>query len=239
MAQAYVENTMNQEAYNIAFAGNFILRFLLIFAIALTMRLREASKKLEMERIRAELSSLKSQVNPHFLFNTLNGIYGQALGRSELTADSIARLSSLMRYVLTEASNEQVSLDHEIEYIRNYIHLQRIRLTEKTEIIFDIQGETHLHSVPPLVLINFIENAFKYGVSTEVSSSVEIRLVAEVNRVFFSVKNMKVRPELQQSANSGIGLENSKRRLELTYGARHKLDIKEDDENFIVNLTLD
>jgi LytS/YehU family sensor histidine kinase len=177
-------------------------------------------------------------VNPHFLFNTLNGIYGQALGRSELTADSIARLSSLMRYVLTEASNEQVNLDHEVEYIRNYIHLQRIRLTEKTEIIFDIQGETHLHSVPPLIFINFIENAFKYGVSTELPSIVEIHLIAEVNRVFFSVKNRKLRPEGQQASNSQIGLENSKRRLELSYGSRHKLDILENEEYFTVNLTI-
>ncbi|MEN8230901.1 MAG: histidine kinase [Bacteroidota bacterium] len=110
-------------------------------------------------RIKAEFSALKSQINPHFLFNTLKGIYGQTITRSDQTADSVAKSSSMMRYVLTESDTEKVSLESEIAYIKSYLHLQQIRLTEKTKVDFKVSGDTSSVQIHPLLFISFIENA--------------------------------------------------------------------------------
>lgn len=202
------------------FQLGFNIRIFLLFFVALGIFLFKKLKNNELERNKAELAFLKSQINPHFLFNTLNGIYAQAITNSEKTADSISQLSSLMRYTMTEANEEWVSLIKEINYIESYINLQRIRLTEKTKIKFDIEGNLEDKKIRPLILINFIENAFKYGVSTEINSEIviEIKIVAKELQLFVSNAIFA-----KQVVSSELGLKNVTERLKRTCPEQYKL----------------
>ncbi|MEN8202769.1 MAG: histidine kinase [Bacteroidota bacterium] len=224
---------------NTGIPGNFLSRFLLIFIVSLGLRYRERMKQLESDRIKAELSALKSQINPHFLFNTLNSIYGQALSRSDQTADSIAKLSSMMRYVLTESDAEKVGLDSEIAYITSYVHLQRIRLTDRTDVVFEVTGNTASAQIPPLLFISFIENAFKYGISNETKSRIMIKIAREKEGLSVQVSNHKVMKVNNNSMSNNIGIHNTRRRLDLLYGERYSLDIAEDEHWFHVNLKIE
>jgi sensor histidine kinase YesM len=217
---------------------NFLTRFLMVYFASLVLGYRERSKQLETDKKNAELSALRSQINPHFLFNTLNGIYGQAISRSDQTAPSISRLSSIMRYVLTETAEDKVSLDREIEYINNFIHLQKIRLTEKTTVNFDVDGDTASISIPPLLFINLIENAFKYGVSTEKESTIKIRISAKQGSVAVLIRNDKISGGKIDARLSHTGIENTRRRLDLLYGKNYSLEILEDEHQFSTNLKI-
>ena len=195
-------------------------------------------QEIEHEKLGTELSFLKSQINPHFLFNTLNNIYSLALVRSDATADAVLKLSSIMRYVLSETKNDTVALDKEIQFIKHYIELQKVRLTDKVTIEFVIVGETDGKEIAPLILIPFVENAFKYGVSTKEKSKLFFEIKAIENGIYFTSRNDIVSQETQSDDNTGIGLKNTKRRLELLYGEKHKLSVTDENNQFIVNLIL-
>ena len=157
------------------------------------------------------MNALKAQINPHFLFNTLNGIYGLSLTNSTKTSDSILKLSSIMRYVLTETNTDLVYLKHELDYIDNYIDLQKIRLTDKTSINYTITGDLADQKVPPLLFINFIENAFKYGLSNEVNTTIEIQIQIQKNKLTLIVKNNKISDRFNEQISSNIGMPNIKK----------------------------
>ena len=218
---------------------NYSTRFLLIFIISLGMRLNLRLKQVESDKIKAELSSLKAQINPHFLFNILNDIYGQAIINSEHTADSIAKLASMMRHVLTEVNRDVISLEKEVIYLRSYIALQTLRLTDKTKVSFEVKGNIDSQQIPPLLFINFIENAFKYGVSNEIESTIIIILNAQADTIFLRVKNDKVSVKEDKEDSHNVGIENTKRRLELIFGNHYTLEINANDKTFEVNLKLD
>ena len=195
------------------------------------------AKEIANEKLKAELSFLKAQINPHFLFNTLNNIYALASAQSEHTAAAVMKLSSIMRYVLTEARNDLVPLEKEIQFTSHYIELQKMRLTDKTIIEFSVRGEPLGRQIAPLLLLPFVENAFKYGISTREYSPIKILLEIKDNSLYFSICNHKfLNTLLRVSDNTGIGISNTKRRLDLFYEERYSLDIQDKSNEFIVHL---
>jgi two-component system, LytTR family, sensor kinase len=220
--------------------------FLLVFAISTGVKVidqwfqsEKRNKEIENEKLTTELFFLKSQINPHFLFNTLNNIYSLAAAQSEKTAEAVMKLSSIMRYVLTEVKNDCVPLEKEIQFITHYIELQKLRLTDKSKVEFNVVGDTAGRQISPLLFLPFVENAFKYGISTRELSPIIILLEIKNPDLYFTVKNNKHTTTLLKSAgNTGIGIQNAKRRLELLYKNRYQLDIAEDATTYSVNLNL-
>ncbi len=190
--------------------------------------------KLENEKLIAELAFLKSQINPHFLFNSLNNIYSLAYQKSVKTPEAILKLSEIMRYMLYESNENKVALSDEIRYLENYIELQKLRFKDKTHIKFEINGNIQDQVITPLVLISFVENAFKHGLATDEANPITIVLKTDPGKLFFKVSNKK--SSQNKDETGGIGLHNVKRRLDLIYKDQYCLHI--DDRNDIYNCEL-
>jgi sensor histidine kinase YesM len=194
-------------------------------------------KKVENEKVSSELQFLKTQLNPHFLFNSLNTIYSLSVKSSNYTSDAVMSLSELMRYMLYEADKDRVPLRKELEYIKNYVQLQKLRLSDSANVLLKMSGEDKGKEVPPLLFISFIENAFKYGTDYQGKTYVKINLKIEPNRIFFMVEN-KIGVHIKKQKSSGVGLENIKNRLRLLYPKNHELKIFDDGSTFRVELGL-
>lgn len=195
-------------------------------------------KEAEQKQVSAELAFLKSQINPHFLFNTLNNIYALCHRNNDSeSAEAIAKLSGLMRYMLFGSATSTVKLKDEIEYLHNYLDLQKMRINKNIEVTFTVNGECENFEIAPLLLIPFVENAFKYGLSYVAESFVRIECIVNDRQLIFKVQNT-VHERGKNDLSSGIGLENVKRRLELLYPGKHTMQIKEDNSIFDVELTL-
>lgn len=195
-------------------------------------------RMLENANLNAEVNFLKSQINPHFLFNTLNGIYSQAHNKSENTEYSILKLSDLLRYVLYESGEEKVPLEKDIQYINNYIDLQRLRISSKVTINYSVQGAQYPLSIAPLLLISFIENAFKHGISYSQASTINVEIEIFEKTLTLKVSNPVVKNDTF-TTGGGLGLKNVKRRLELLYYGKYSLDIHHTDNLYFVYLKLD
>lgn len=191
----------------------------------------------EADKASAELSFLKAQINPHFLFNTLNNIYTLAVMKDDNAPDSIMKLSNIMRYVTDDANEDFVSLQSEVDCINDYIELQRLRLGEKTAIDIDISGNIGLKKIAPLILMTFIENVFKYGVSKHERSAIVIKIQATETEIAFFCEN-RIFQDVNESNRTGIGLKNTRKRLEHLYAGRHSLTITSQNNFYTVNLTL-
>lgn len=191
----------------------------------------------EAGKANAELSFLKAQINPHFLFNTLNNIYSLAVTGSPHTPGAILKLSGMMRYMTDEASRDFVSLEEEIECISNYIDLQRIRLNTQVSINFSVSGNTPGKEIAPLVLMTFIENVFKYGISSHESSEIIIKLFTGEQSVDFFCQN-RIFSSKQKAGRTGIGISNTRKRLEHLYPSGHTLSIISKDDLYTVHLSL-
>lgn len=215
-----------------------LIRFMLVFFISLMMKINMRYKAVQKEKVTSELSYLKSQINPHFLFNTLNGIYSLAVKKSEKTPDAIVALSGMMRYVLNEANNELVPLEKEIDYIQSYIDLQQNRFGSTLDLSLSIEGLESGYKIAPLILISFIENAFKYGVNPEEHSRISIVINQYAGELMFRVTNNKVSVRSEEVSQTGIGLENTLARLQLLYPAQHDISITDNDHEYIVFLIL-
>ncbi|MEA3426542.1 MAG: sensor histidine kinase [Bacteroidota bacterium] len=220
--------------------------FLLIFTVGTCisviqrwLQTEQNRKETENEKLNTELSFLKSQVNPHFFFNTLNNIYSLAVVRSEKTAPAVMKLSSIMRYILTETQRDLVPLQNEVDFTNNFIDLQKVRLTDKVTLDFSTEGSVDNLLVAPLLFIPFVENAFKYGVSTKEASTISIKIRTEGNTIHFSAVNYIVPSENNLTENTGIGINNVKRRLELMYPGKHKLSSFEKDNYYHVYLEIE
>jgi sensor histidine kinase YesM len=199
--------------------------------------LENKRKQLENEKLVAELNYLKAQINPHFLFNTLHNLNYLVYSGSKSATDVIIKLSNIMRYMIYEASKEKVLLTHELNYIRDYIHLESIRLNNAFNLTFETDGEVQQVEIAPLVLITLIENAFKHGVRDSVKDCwIQINLLVSDSIISFWVEN-KILPANIVDHPSGFGLENLRKRLSLTYPDRHLLTIKETDTTYRINLT--
>ncbi|MEZ4687735.1 MAG: histidine kinase [Bacteroidia bacterium] len=201
---------------------------------------QKTRRKIEGEKLKAELAALKHQINPHFLFNVLNSLYGSALENDdEPTAEGIAKLSHMMRYMLYESNDDAVSLQKELDYIQDYITLQRMRISEEVEVSFHIHGEPGGHFIPPMILQPFVENAFKYGISQVRPSSIEIQVEIATRHLHFSVKNTR-HPVIQEDTrNKGIGLKNVRKRLDLLCRNCYQLDVQADEQFFTIQLDLE
>jgi two-component system, LytTR family, sensor histidine kinase AlgZ len=195
-------------------------------------------KEVETEKLTAELNFLKAQINPHFLFNTLNNLYYLAYSKSPNTTEVIAKLSQVMRYMIHDSNHPRVLLSKEIEYMENYIALEKLRLNDQTTITFNIQGNTAKVKVAPLILITFLENAFKHGI-TNTSSASWINILIEIvdNELIYVVENSKTNGA-EQTEKSGIGLANVRRRLELLYPRRHELKVEDHADRYYIELKL-
>ncbi len=195
------------------------------------------SKQLETEKLNAELNWLKLQINPHFLFNTLNSIYSQAHLKSNDTEKSILKFSDIMRYVVYDSHEEKVSLRKDLNYIKNYIDLQTLRLSRHCKVSYHCEGDVEGLRIAPLLLITYIENAFKHGVSYHLPSFIDIRLKITEKELELCVRNSIV--NFVNTAESGIGMENARRRLNAIYNNRFELLITNDTQVFQVILKID
>lgn len=191
------------------------------------------------ERLKSELSFLRSQISPHFIFNVLNSIVYLIRSKSNQAESVTIKLSELMRYLLYESGDAQVPLIKEAEYLRNYVELQKIRFEDDVDIRLNIEGSIHAQLIEPMLLIPFVENAFKHGVGLIPSPVIDILLKADANSVFFTVKNKtSLDVTEEKDSASGIGLRNVQRRLELLYPNRHHLLIVHENNWFEVELVL-
>ncbi|MBD0375862.1 MAG: sensor histidine kinase, partial [Flavisolibacter sp.] len=191
----------------------------------------------EAEKVNAELSSLKAQINPHFLFNTLNNIYTLAVIKSEATPTAIMQLAHIMRYVTDDVRQDYVPLKREVECMGHYIDLQRLRLNEKTTIEFFVTGNVEGKQIAPLILMTFVENVFKYGISSHEPSPVTIRLTAPDNKIEFCCQN-RIHKTQEKEERTGVGIENTRKRLAYLYPDKHNLKIDTGNGYFTVQLTL-
>lgn len=218
--------------------GTFII-ILLSSTIRLTQEWYKNEKQTHLmtrEKLSSELSFLKSQVNPHFLFNTLNGIYSLANKKSDKTAGAIVKLSELMRHMLYESEKEFISLEKEIEYLENYIELQKLRLSKDAKVVFDVQGDISNKVIEPMLLIPFIENAFKHGVDAG-EVEIEIKLNVSEKELNLKVKN-RISESKEKDDSSGIGLKNIIKQLKYRYPDNHNLTIDDQDGIFEIELML-
>lgn len=223
---------------------NSIILFITIWSISATIpvirqwrRSENRAIEAETERANAELAFLKSQVNPHFLFNTLNNIYSLAVSKSEHTAPSIMKLSSIMRYVTDEVGEDFVPLENEVACMENYIDLQKLRLGSKMKVDYTITGGLANKQVPPLLLMTFVENVFKYGISSHEESDISIRLKTDEHSIAFYCRNRLFETK-RNTERTGIGIANGRKRLQHLYPNTHSLHIREEDGFFTVQLIL-
>lgn len=232
------------EFYMVSFTEWEVLIAIFLIYLVLTTLLKLSKswyklQQVEKEKLSIELNSLKAQVNPHFLFNSLNSIYSMALAKSEQTAETVLELSSLLRYMLYEVSEEKVDLGKEVEMIENYLELQKLRADESTRVNFEVKGDLEGRKVAPLLFFPLIENAFKHGVKG-VSDAAFVEMKLAVNdELQFEIRNNKGKiDDMEGGKYGGIGLENVKRRLALIYPQQHELKIEETDNEFTVKLKL-
>ncbi|MEM9361442.1 MAG: histidine kinase [Bacteroidota bacterium] len=209
------------------------------FFLRRSMRIqRENSEKEKLQR-ELELNYLKEQVNPHFLFNSLNSIYALSRQQSKETPEVVMQLSELMRYQLESAKKDFVSLKEELEFIENYLLLEEKRLSKRCTIEFLIEGESSNYKIAPMLLIPFVENAIKHGAqATNAQSMIEVNVSIKNSRLHLHVVNSKHNTEAK-STRKGTGLENVKRRLNLLYPNAHVLDINDMEATYHVNLSID
>jgi len=195
-------------------------------------RLQEA----EVQQARAELALLRSQVNPHFFFNTLNSLYALSLDRSERVPDMILKLSDLMRYVLDSSLRDDVALEAEIAFIENYVDLERLRLSGNPNIRVDVEGDLKGRRIAPMLLAPFVENGFKHGINAAMHDGyLHIRADVRDNELEYAVENSRA---VGSDVTDGMGLKNVRRRLELLYPGAHDLSIQDENDRFRVELRI-
>lgn len=227
--------------------SHFIFLFLTLIVSTIVKITQEwflqqaVQKDLENKNLQSELSFLKSQINPHFLFNTLNSLYALTLKKSDKAPEIVLRLSEMMRYMLYKSNEKKVPLEQEINYIQNYLTLERTRYGDKARIEFECAGDSpSSYTIAPLLFITFFENSFKHGLSQSITEGfVECLLYIEDNTIDFTIQNSKTKEKDERYFQGGIGLVNVKRRLELIYPEKYILDIHETDDIYLVNLKID
>lgn len=226
------------------------LFFMLMWAASSGVRLNfeyqaaeKRRKDSENARLESELGQLRTQLNPHFLFNTLNGIYTLTLAKNEAAPQALLRLSNLLRYVMADTNTDKVPLAQDLEHLRNFIELHQMRLTDKTPVTFTVNGDPAPHRIGPLLLLPFVENAFKHGSSTREYSPINVKIDIWPHLLTFECTNF-IRQWQEGTApgiapqSTGIGLENTRRRLDLLYPDQYDWQLRNDGETYTVKLTI-
>jgi two-component system LytT family sensor kinase len=201
------------------------------------LSLERKRKESENENLKSELALLRSQISPHFMFNVLNSLTALARKKSDGLEPIIIKLSQLMRYTIYHSAVPKVDLETELEYLQNYIDLQRLRFGHHITVTFQRDVHQPDFQIEPMLLISFVENAFKHGSGLVTNPTIEICTKCKANILEFNVKN-KFAPDTEKDATHGVGLKNVKRRLELLYDHQYDLKIIDDPPWFIVNLKL-
>ncbi|MBC7418628.1 MAG: sensor histidine kinase [Pedobacter sp.] len=218
-------------------SGFFLISSALVFFTTDWFTTQRITREAEMESREMELQFLKSQLNPHFLFNSLNNIYSLAYQKSEKTADAVMKLSEIMRYMIYESNTPTVTLSKEVDYLTSYIELQKIRFKDGAFVELTINGEIDDQRIVPLMLISFVENAFKHGIVNDPLDPVRINITANQKILHFSVVNKKTKRN--KDAQGGVGLMNVERRLQLVYPDRYKLNVVNAEEHYTTELLID
>ena len=209
---------------------------LIVYFIMASQKAERERKEIEREKIQAELSFLRSQVNPHFLFNTINDIYALTYQKSDLAPDALLKLSGILRYMLYEGNRESVSLVKELEYMQDYIALQRIGLKDQLYLDVKVEGEAGNMQVASLLLIPFFENIFKHGVLDNPQHPAILHIHIAPGKL--SLQSSNLVKKQQKDSVHGIGLQNVERRLQLLYAGRHIFEAKLQQDSFICSLEL-
>ncbi len=224
----------------------FTFQILFFLAISTSYRLvtdsledEKSKKEQENERLKSELSFLRSQISPHFIFNVLNSIVSLSRRKPEKVEPVVVKLSDLMRYMLYESDDAMVTLSREAQYLRAYIELQQLRFGDDIDINFEVGNLDRNQTIEPMLLIPFVENSFKHGVGMIVNPTIDITLTTDENSLIFEVSNKVNRQftEMKDEA-SGIGLTNVKRRLALLYPDNHQLLIKDENDYYKITLII-
>ena len=215
-----------------------VFLFLAVFFFSLILKISYRWRLTEKEKLNAELSYLKAQINPHFLFNILNTIYSLAIEKSDQTGTAVVKLSQMMRYVISDASDHMVPLSREIDYLSNYIELQKMRFGDSIPLSFAVTGKAPGQLIAPLILISFVENAFKHGVNAAENTDIRITVNIDEKQLHFRAFNNKVTVLDAQKTTGGLGIENTRQRLQLLYPGRHTLSIRDEERYFEVSLSL-
>jgi LytS/YehU family sensor histidine kinase len=219
------------------FRHHLSLFFSAIF-FSFLLKTRQHLSEIKEEKLKAELSSLKSQINPHFLFNTLNSIYALSVKKDDRASDAIINLSGLMRYIIKDSNDYKIPLHKEIEYMENYIELQKARLGNTANVRFKCWCDPGDKKIAPLILITYIENAFNYGVNPDVENCI-VDIELEVTETGIRLKTFNKKAQSNAKADSsGIGMQNTRKRLQLLYPDKHLLDITENEETYSLTLLL-
>ena len=197
---------------------------------------RKRLVELEKQNLEQQLEYLRYQINPHFFMNTLNNIHALVDFDPAKAQDTIVELSKMMRFVLYEGNKQSVPLSRELDFIRHYVTLMQLRYTDKVKITLDLPQETPDRQIPPLVLVTFIENAFKHGVSYQRESFIEVKVTVEDETMHFCCRNSKA--DHPNEEKGGVGLANVRKRLDLIYGERYKLSIKDKSDAYHIELYL-
>jgi hypothetical protein len=227
--------------FNFTFTSIMISGFAL--GLGFTDRHRENErqrKELEKEKLHSELAFLKNQISPHFFFNTLNNIYSLTTIDTQAAQEAILRLSKLMRYLLYDSEHGETQISLEIEFMNNYIALMKLRLNSRVDLRVSFPVEFSDFSIPPLLFIPFIENAFKHGISNRESSFIDIKMEIHKHDIIFATSNSIGKSTQPSDAeHSGIGLENVRKRLSLLFAESHRLTISKTDKEFNVELVIE
>ena len=195
-----------------------------------------SKQEIEAEKNKAELALYKAQINPHFLFNTLNALYGLVLTKSDKTESAFIQFSDILKYMYTQTTLDTIPICNEIEYIRQYVDLQSLRLNRHTHIDFHTETDDEQAQIPPMILITFVENAFKYGTSSDVDCTIYIQIAVKEGVLHFETENTIMKEKKEPTP--AIGIENCRKRLELLYPGRFSLTTGREGNQFKTRLTI-
>ena len=225
------------------FLNLLIFSFLLVgfdTGLMAAFRLEKSEKekaRLEKQNTETQLAFLKNQVSPHFFMNTLNNIHALIDVNSEEAKDAVIRLSKLMRHLIYDSENKSLPIKKELEFIRNYIDLMRLRFSDRVKISLEIPDKLPDKNIPPLLFTSYIENAFKHGISYREESSIRIAFVFDEENLFFAIENTK--PKAKESIDeNGIGISNSRRRLDLLYKNKYQLEVNDQSSSYKLKLRI-
>lgn len=225
---------------------SFLYTFAMIWSLSMVyyllqqlQRSKKESQEIRATALQSELFYLKAQIHPHFIYNTLNNIYLLSLKKSDKAPQALLQLSNLMRRLTAESNQEKIALTEEVSFLMDYVELQKMRLTGKTTVQFEVSGNMEAYSIAPRILMPYIENAFKYGASGHKASNIVLLLEIEHDQLHLLCQNHIFRIPSDLSARSaGTGLENNRRRLDLLYKNNYRLNIETKNESYVVNLQL-
>ena len=222
------------ENARLAYTGSIVIRFLMVFLFSLGMASLNRLYQAQKEKITSELALLRAQVNPHFLFNTLNSIYALTVTKNDKAPNAVSQLAAIMRYSLESAKQEIVSLHQELDHLAAYVELERIRLNEKTVVNYKVIGQPDPHQIAPMILLPLVENCFKHGISTRDKSKIDITIKIEDNYLAIQTCNRLYKHD----HSGGNGLNNLSRRMEMLYPGKYRLRHAETNGFFIAELNV-